>query len=43
MRLWSAASSWDSGKIPVADEVVEIKAGWNMVLDIEETPILKML
>lgn len=42
-KYWSVPTDWTSGKIPVADEVVEIEPGWNMVMDVAETPILKML
>ena len=42
-RRWSNASSWDTGKIPLAGENVEIKSGWNMLYDIEESPILNVL
>ena len=27
-RLWSKPSSWESGKVPVAGETIEIKSGW---------------
>lgn len=39
---WSDANSWPSKKVPVADEIVTVGEGVNMVLDID-TPILKML
>ena len=42
-RLWSNASSWTSGKVPVANESVEIEGGWNMIFDIEESPIINTL
>jgi len=40
---WSSPDSWDSGVLPVEGETVEIKSGVNMILDLPETPILKML
>lgn len=42
-RRWSNASSWDTGKIPLAGENVEIKSGWNMLYDLEESPIVNVL
>jgi hypothetical protein len=41
--MWSKAESWPSGKIPVADDVVEIKPGVYMIFDLAESPILKQL
>lgn len=38
-RLWSNASSWDSGKVPVAGESVEVQSGWNMIYDLEDSPL----
>jgi hypothetical protein len=43
VRYWSNTTSWDSGVVPIQGDSVEIKSGWNMVLDIEETPILNIL
>jgi hypothetical protein len=42
-RYWSKAASWPSGKVPVAGEDVVIAPGWNMMLDIADTPIFRML
>jgi len=42
-RLWSDPESWDTGVLPVEGENVEIKSTWNMLFDIEESPILDML
>lgn len=42
-RLWSNASSWSSGEVPVDGDEVVIESGWNMVLDLEQTPLLKSL
>lgn len=42
-RRWSNASDWESGKIPEEGEDVEIKSGWNMIFDIEESPKLRNL
>jgi hypothetical protein len=41
-RLWSDASNW-GGTLPTDDDDVEIPSGWNMLLDLEETPVLKSL
>lgn len=43
VKYWSNITSWPSGKLPVEGDEVEIMPGWNMVLDIPETPILKKL
>ena len=47
-RYWSKADSWTSKKVPAAGkdgkfEDVVIEPGWNMVLDIAETPRFGML
>ena len=43
-RLWSDPESWgEGGKVPEEGDEVTIESGWNMVLDIEETPILESL
>ena len=43
-RNWSDASSWaTTGRVPVDGEDAVIENGWNMVLDISETPILRSL
>jgi len=42
-RYWSKAASWTSKKVPLAGEDVVIEPGWNMVLDIAETPTFGML
>jgi len=43
VRKWSVASSWTSGKVPVAGEHVVINATQNFELDIAETPMLGSL
>ena len=43
-RLWSDPESWgEGGKVPEEGDEVEIMSGWNMLLDINETPKLKTL
>lgn len=37
-RRWSDPDSWPSGELPKEGEDVEIKSGWNMLYDIEESP-----
>lgn len=39
VRLWSNPDSWPSGELPVEDDYVEIESGWNMVFDLENSPI----
>ena len=43
IRFWSNPQHWTSGSVPLAGEDVEIEPGWNMILDIEETPELQLL
>lgn len=42
-RFWSDESTWPDGVLPQEGDTVVIESGWNMILDIEETPILDML
>lgn len=42
-RLWSNPDDWPSGAIPVEGDDVVIESGWNMYLDIAETPLLNSL
>ncbi len=42
IRLWSDPSSWPNNIIPKENEDVEIKLGWNMILDISP-PNIKYL
>ena len=42
-RLWSDPSNWEGNTLPQDGDEVEIPSGWNMLLDIEETPKLKSL
>ena len=41
-RLWSNETNW-GGTLPGPDDDVEIPSGWNMLLDLEETPVFKSL
>jgi len=43
VRYWSDTASWPSGVLPVEGEDVEILSGWNMILDLAETPKLNIL
>jgi len=40
---WSDASNWPGETLPVEGDDVEIVAGWNMILDLEETPVFNMI
>lgn len=42
-RLWSDPANWPDGVLPQEGDDVIIESGWNMYLDLEETPILKSL
>lgn len=41
-RLWSDTDNW-GGTLPQEGDNVEIPSGWNMILDLEETPVLASL
>lgn len=43
VRYWSNPQHWTSGEVPAAGDDVEIESGWNMILDIPETPELQLL
>jgi len=43
---WSEAATWKSttaGRSPIAGEDLIVPAGWNLILDIAETPLLKKI
>lgn len=42
-RMWSNPASWPSGKVPVAGDEIIIEAGWNMIFDLVDSPIFKMI
>ena len=44
-RYWSKLEDWDDtiDHLPVAGEMIEIIPGWNMMYDIEDSPVLEML
>lgn len=47
-RLWSSPESWSldgetPGVVPVAGDEVEIRSGWNMLYDLDESPPLESL
>lgn len=42
-RRWSNPLSWESKKVPVAGESVEILPGVNMLYDVAESPIMEMI
>ena len=41
-RLWSDVENW-GGELPKEGDDVVIQSGWNMLLDLEETPVYKSL
>lgn len=43
IRYWSNPDNWPEGKLPGTNDIVEIDEDWNMVLDIAETPELRLL
>ena len=42
-RLWSDVSNWPLGRLPAEGEDVHIMSGWNMTMDLEETPIYRLV
>jgi len=38
-KRWSDPKTWPSGKVPVAGEDVHIESGWNITMDVADTPI----
>jgi len=43
VRLWSDVNNWPLKRLPVEGEDVHILSGWNMTMDIPETPILRLI
>lgn len=43
VRLWSDIKNWPMGRLPVEDEDVHIESGWNMTMDLEETPVFRLV
>ena len=42
-RYWSVANDWTSGQVPLEAEDVHIEPGWNMVFDLVDSPIYKLI
>jgi hypothetical protein len=42
-RRWSDASNWPNNTLPVANEKVVIDSSWNMMYDIEDSPIFDLV
>jgi len=45
LRYWSELDDWDGtiDHLPEAGEMIEIIPGWNMIYDIDDSPVLEML
>lgn len=43
MRYWSKAADWPEGKLPAEGDDVHVEPGWNMVFDLEESPVYKLV
>ena len=41
LRLWSDPMTWPSGVLPQADEDVEVPPGYDVLYDLEESPIYR--
>lgn len=42
-RYWSNAADWTSGAVPLEGEDVHVEPGWNMVFDLEDSPVYKLI
>jgi len=42
-RYWSNPKSWSLGRLPIEGEDVIIESTWNMVLDVNDPPVLRSL
>jgi hypothetical protein len=43
VRLWSDPKNWPGGKLPKAEEDVHVESGWNMTMDLAETPVYRLV
>jgi hypothetical protein len=43
VRYWSNASDWPTGTVPVEGDDVHIEPAWNMVFDMNPSPIYKLI
>lgn len=41
--FWSDVSNWPGEVLPAEGDFVEVEPGWNMVYDLEDSPIFEML
>jgi len=42
--LWSNKDTWTNlGRVPIAGDIVEIEDGWDVLYDIETSPVLQSL
>jgi hypothetical protein len=42
-RYWSNAADWTSGAVPQEGEDAHVEPGWNMVYDLEDSPVYKLI
>lgn len=42
-RLWSDPKSWTSGKVPVEGDEVHVESGWDMLMDVADTPVFGLV
>jgi hypothetical protein len=42
-RYWNTSTDWPNNTIPVEGEDVHIESSWNMVMDMNPTPIYKLV
>jgi len=43
VRYWSVPEDWPSGTVPVEGDDVHIEPTWNMVFDMNPSPIYKLV
>ena len=39
LRLWSNATQWPEGRMPVAGENVSVNGNWTVLMDVNPAPI----
>lgn len=43
VRYWNNSADWPDGKVPAEGEDVHVEPGWNMIFDMEESPIYQLV
>ena len=43
VRLWSEPNDWPNGVVPIEGDDVHVESTWNMVFDMNPSPIYKFI